>query len=128
MAISINHVAVYVADLERARRFYETYFAARAGDEYHDPRTGLRTYFLSFDGGVRLELMTRPGLSASAPQPAHGWNHLALSVGSTTAVDELTARLRHDGFEILSGPRTTGDGYYESVAVDPEGNLIEITV
>lgn len=126
---SINHSAVYVSDLERARRFYETYFDGVAGEQYTNPRTGLQTYFLSFEGGTRLEVMTRPEL-AEAPggRTLLGWNHLAFSVGSAQAVDELTARMVRDGHTVTSGPRTTGDGYYESVVLDPEGNPVEITV
>ncbi|SYZ34187.1 VOC family protein [Propionibacterium australiense] len=128
MTVSINHVAVHVTDLERSRAFYEKYFEAEAGRLYHNPRTGLRTYFLTFDGGARLELMTRPGTGPQSAPDALGWNHVALSVGSEQAVDALTARLAADGFTITSGPRTTGDGYYESVVLDPDGNQVEITV
>lgn len=121
----IDHAALYVLDLERAREFFEVYFGGVAGDRYHNPRTGLQTYFLSFDGGARLELMTRPDLDAGASTA--GWDHVAFSVGSYDAVDLLTARLAQDGYTVASGPRTTGDGYYESVVLDAEGNRIEIT-
>ena len=124
----ITHVAVYVDELERAARFYETYFAATRGEKYHNPRTGLQTYFLTFDGGARLELMTRPDTEKLADDRARGWNHIAFAVGSVEEVDGLTDRLAQAGHPVVSGPRTTGDGYYESVVRDTEGNLVEITV
>ncbi|QXT62871.1 VOC family protein [Tessaracoccus palaemonis] len=124
---SIEHIALYVDDLERARGFYETYFGGVAGTGYHNPSSGLRTYFLSFNRGARLELMTRPVLDDAGGRLAQGFNHVAFSVGSAADVDALTARLGRDGYPALSGPRTTGDGYYESVVPDPDGNLVEIT-
>ena len=125
----IEHLALYVQDLERMREFYEHYFSARAAGRYHNPSTGLETYFLSFGGEGRLELMTRPNLGPGAGgAPAAGYVHLALSLGSREAVDTLTARLRGDGFSVVSGPRVTGDGYYESCVVAIEDNQIEITV
>lgn len=125
----IEHVALYVQDLEAARTFFERYFGARAGAPYHNVRTGFRSYFLTFDDGARLEIMTRPDLAElEKPTARTGYAHVAFSVGSTAAVDALTARLAADGYEVLSGPRTTGDGYYESCILDAEGNQIEITV
>ncbi len=125
--MKINHVAMYVCDLEKMRSFYEMYFGGRAGALYHNPKTGLRTYFLSFADGGRLEIMTRPELQSKPKQPVEaGYIHLAFSAGSRQAVDDLTARLRGDGYTVLSGPRTTGDGYYESCVADPEGNQVEI--
>ena len=117
--MKIDHIALYTDDLERARAFYEHYFAATANDRYHNVKTGLQTYFLRFPGSdTRLELMTR----------RTGFIHLAFSVGSREAVDCLTETLVAAGYPCLSGPRTTGDGYYESVVTDPDGNLLEITV
>ncbi len=125
----IEHVALYVHDLEGAREFFCTYFGARAGAPYHNPRTGFRSYFLSFDDGARLEIMTRPELDdVDATAVRTGFIHLAFSVGSVEAVDALTARLAGAGYRTLSGPRTTGDGYYESCVAGFEGNQIEITV
>ena len=126
----IDHIALYTADLERARAFYERHFGATANDRYHNPKTGLQTYFLTFpDSATRLELMTRPGLAPGGERMMReGYIHCAFSVGSREAVDRLTAQLVADGYPCLSGPRTTGDGYYESVVTDPDGNLLEITV
>lgn len=125
----IEHVALYVQGLEAARTFFERYFDARAGAPYHNECTGFRSYFLMFDDGARLEIMTRPSMTElEKPSARTGYAHIALSVGSKDAVDALTARLAADGYEVLSGPRTTGDGYYESCILDAEGNQIEITV
>ncbi len=127
--MSIEHVAMYVRDLDRARDFFVEYFGGTANGGYHNPNTDFRSYFITFDGGARLELMHRPGLvDAQEASERTGYVHVAFSVGSREAVDELTARLRRDGFEVKSGPRTTGDGYYESCVVGIEGNLVEITV
>lgn len=125
----IEHIALYVRDLEAARTFFETYFDARAGKLYHNTITDFRSYFLSFDTGARLEIMTRPRMVDDPKATARtGYIHLAFSAGSAERVDELTARLAADGYEVVSGPRTTGDGYYESCIVGLEGNQIEITV
>ena len=127
--MKINHVALYTENLEKSKKFYEKYFKAQANDKYHNTKTGLQTYFLSFPGSdVRLEIMTRPELSSREDRIMNtGFIHLAFSTGSKEEVDMLTKRLVEDGFRCLSGPRTTGDGYYESVIEDPDGNLIEIT-
>lgn len=124
---AIAHAAVYVRDLDRTRAFYETYFGATANEGYHNPRTGLRTHFLTFpDGDAQLEIMTRPGFDARPAAERAGWIHLAFKLGTPEAVDALTERLRGDGYPVLNGPRTTGDGYYESVVHDPDGNEIEL--
>ena len=127
--MKIDHVAIYVNNLEKTKEFYVKYFQAKANEKYHNKNTGLQTYFLSFpDSGTSLEIMTRPGLSVREDKSMNeGFIHLAFSVGSKEKVDELTERLVKDGFRCLSGPRTTGDDYYESVVEDCEGNLIEIT-
>lgn len=126
MKARVDHVAIFVRDLEGIKEFYRTYFGAEANELYHNPRTGLRTYFLSFDGEARIEIMSRPDMNEDAAPSARGWHHVALSLGSKEAVDDLVARLSADGVEV-SPPRTTGDGYYEAVVIDPEGNHIEIT-
>lgn len=125
--MNINHVALYTNQLEQLKLFYETYFGAVSNDGYHNRKTDLRTFFLSFEDGTRLELMTRPNLVELQPIPYQtGYIHLAFSAGSKTAVDHLTAKLEQDGFTVLSQPRTTGDGYYESCVLDPDKNQIEI--
>lgn len=123
---TIDHAAMHVLDLERARQFFETYFGATANDQYHNPRTGLRTYFLSFEGSARLEIMSRPGVEVARQDGLLGWGHVALNVAGRERVDALAARLAHDGYRVTNGPRTTGDGYYEAVVLDAEGNEIEI--
>lgn len=123
----IDHMALYVQDLEGAKAFFETYFAGAAGKKYHNPTTGLETYFLSFPGGdARLEIMRRPGLAPGAEALQMGYAHLSFRAGSKEEVDSITARLQADGYRVASGPRTTGDGYYESCVLDMEGNRIEI--
>lgn len=127
--MKIDHIALYVLDLEKMRMFYQTYFHGVAGEKYHNPKTGLQTYFLSFEEGARLELMTRP---ENKPEESSlyrvGWTHLAINVGSKEKVNQLTEQLENEGYEVVSQPRTTGDGYYESCIKDPEGNQIEITI
>ncbi len=125
----IEHTAVYVSELEAARDFFVRYFGAISDEGYHNKSTGFRSYFLSFDDGGRLELMSKPGLEPSTEAgDKAGYAHMAFSVGSRERVDSLTRRLEEDGFSVLSGPRTTGDGYYESAVKAVEGLLIEITV
>ena len=124
----IEHLAMYVEYLEKARDFFVNYFGAACNDGYHNPKTDFRSYFISFEGGTRLELMNKPTIEINhRKREVTGYIHVALSVGSRKKVDELTARLRTDGYEIVSGPRITGDGYYESCVEGFEGNLIEIT-
>lgn len=125
----IDHMALWTADLERSRGFYEDGFEARAGARYQNPRTGFASYFLQFAGGSRLELMQRPDVQAAPPAAAAPWlgyAHLAVQAGDRAAVDSLTHRLRAAGHPVVGEPRTTGDGYYESVVLDPDGNRIEI--
>ena len=126
--MKIEHVALYVNDLERAREFFIKYFGATSNNGYHNPVKKFRSYFLSFDDGSRLEIMTKNELDdAKKTLNRTGFIHIAFSVGNKAKVDELTAQLSADGFKIISEPRTTGDGYYESCIIDFEGNQIEIT-
>lgn len=126
--MKIEHVAIYVNELEAARNFFTTYLGGKSNDGYHNPRTDFRSYFVSFDDGARLELMKKPGMEdLEKPLNRTGYAHIAFSVGSKERVDELTEELRTAGYEVVSGPRTTGDGYYESCIVAIEGNQIEIT-
>lgn len=125
----IEHVAMYVNDLERAKDFFVRYFGASANDGYHNRTTDFRSYFLSFDDGARLELMYKPDMEDLQKLLTRtGYVHIAFSLGSREAVDCLSEDLRMDGYEVISGPRVTGDGYYESCVVDVEGNQIELTV
>ncbi len=127
----LEHAAIWTEDLERLKTFYETYFEARAGRKYTNPAKGFESYFLTFDSGARLELMRMAGIPSSQNDPERqftGLVHLAFGVGSEEAVDWLTRRLVDDGYRVLDGPRRTGDGYYESAVLDPDGNRLEITV
>ncbi|MEJ1238810.1 VOC family protein [Chryseolinea sp. T2] len=129
--MKIEHVAVWTPDLERLRYFYERYFAASAGEKYMNVKKGFQSYFLNFDDGARLEIMQMPGIQGSpnsADVQCMGLIHLAISVGSVENVDLLTERLRTDNYNVVGNPRWTGDGYYESVVLDPDGNRIEITI
>lgn len=127
--MKIEHVAMYVNDLEGAKTFFVKYLDAKANDGYHNPKTDFRSYFLSFSDGARLELMHKPEMEDGEKTVSRtGFIHVAFSVGSAAAVDRLTEQLRADGYPVISGPRTTGDGYYESCILGIEGNQIEITV
>lgn len=127
--MKIEHIALYVNDLERARDFFVNYLGGHSNDGYHNKTTGFRSFFISFDDGARLELMNKPDMVDSEKHLNRtGYAHLAFSAGSKEKVDELTEKLQNDGFRIVSGPRTTGDGYYESCVVAIEDNQIEITI
>lgn len=126
--MKIEHVALYVNDLEAARDFFVKYLGGVSNDGYHNAED-FRSYFISFDDGARLEIMNKPVLKDQEKVIERtGYSHIAFSVGSKERVDELTKRLRQDGYEVVSGPRTTGDGYYESCIYAIEDNLVEITV
>ena len=125
----IEHIAMYVNDLDAARDFFIRYFNAKSNEGYHNKTTDFRSFFLSFDDGTRLEIMNKPIMQDSEKALARtGYVHIAFSLGSKAAVDTLTELLNHDGYDVISGPRTTGDGYYESCIIGVEGNQIEITV
>ncbi len=127
--MKIEHVAMYVNDLEKARDFFVKYFDGKSNDGYHNPNTDFRSYFISFDDGSRLELMNKPGMTDQEKTLNRtGYSHIAFSVKSDEELESLTERMKTDGYEVLSGPRTTGDGYYESCILGLEGNQIEITV
>lgn len=126
--MKIEHLALWTDKLEELKNFYTTYFGAIAGKRYHNPVKTFTSYFLSFGNGARLEIMHRPEVEMEYGSGFRkGLIHFAVATGSETEVDRLTERLRNDGYTIAGEPRRTGDGYYESVVVDPDGNLIEIT-
>jgi lactoylglutathione lyase len=127
----IEHIGLWTNQLERLKAFYEAYFQAQVGNHYHNPAKRFESYFLSFSTGARLELMHQPGIPnprTDSEKQLTGYAHLSFATGSEQGVDDLTNRLQQDGFQVLDGPRHTGDGYYESVVLDPDGNHIEITV
>ena len=126
--MKIEHAALYTEDLEKMRSFFMKYFEASSNELYHNPKTGFTSYFLSFQEGARLEIMNKPQMVKTGDALVRaGLIHLAFSVGSKEKVDVLTETLRKDGYEVLRGPRTTGDGYYESLILGPERIQIEIT-
>ncbi|MBR4473398.1 MAG: VOC family protein [Oscillospiraceae bacterium] len=126
--MKIEHAALYVNDLEAARDFFIRYLGGKSNEGYHNPRTGFRSYFIAFDDGARLELMNKPEMDDREKSLNRtGYAHIAFSAGSKERVNELTEELRTAGYEVVSGPRITGDGYYESSIVAVERNQIEIT-
>lgn len=126
--MKIEHVAIWVKDIERMKEFYTYYFGAESNNLYVNERKGFASYFLTFSSGTRLEIMKKVGVTELPLPEQLGWAHVAFSVGSKEEVDRLTENIREDGYTVRGNPRTTGDGYYESVIEDPEGNVIEITI
>ncbi|SKC08988.1 lactoylglutathione lyase [Lachnospiraceae bacterium] len=127
--MKIEHIAMYVNDLEAAKTFFTEYLDGKSNDGYQNPKTNFRSYFISFEDGARLEIMNKPSMhDLGKDLNRTGYAHIAFSVGSKEKVDELTDKLKNNGYQIVSGPRTTGDGYYESCIVVIEGNQIEITI
>lgn len=127
--MKIDHLAIYARDLEGMRNFFETYFGARANQLYHNPQKRFRSYFLTFEDHTRLEIMTKEDVVEQPSAIDHlGLIHFAFNLGSKEAVDVLTKRFLEDGYSVLSGPRVTGDGYYESCVLGFENIQIELTV
>lgn len=126
--LKIEHIAIWVKDIEKMRKFYTHYFGAKSNSLYVNEKKGFSSYFLAFSDGSRLELMRKETINGQSTPDHLGWAHTAFSVGSKEAVDSLTEKLKVDGYTIKGNPRTTGDGYYESVIEDPEGNIVEITI
>lgn len=125
----IEHIAIYLDDLEAGKAFFEKYFNGTAGERYHNPNTGFSSYFITFEDGARLELMHKPDMRDQIKYLSRtGYAHMTFSVGSKEKVDELTQILKEDGYCLISGPRITGDGYYESCILGFENNQIEITI
>lgn len=129
--MKIEHVAIWVSDLELMKAFYEKYFQAKSNELYHNQKRGFKSYFLEFEDGARLELMSLSGLNPNPGSFANlvaGFAHIAFSLGAKETVDQLTERIRCDDYHVVSNPRTTGDGYYESAILDPENNILELTI
>lgn len=128
--MKIEHIAIWVHNLEMMRSFYIKYFDLESNEKYFNPKKQFSSYFLSFESGARIELMHRPDISEVLQKTGFelGFTHIAISLGSKEKVDALTESLRSAGHQVVGETRTTGDGYYESVIADPEGNLIELTV
>ncbi|MBN1318217.1 MAG: VOC family protein [Anaerolineales bacterium] len=127
----IDHIAIWSSNLERLKNFYETFLSASAGQKYTNESKHFESYFLSFSSGARIEIMSVPDLANSHQDSGEyqiGYTHLAISVGSKEQVESLTHRIEQAGYRVVSGPRYTGDGYYESAILDPDGNHIEITI
>jgi len=127
--MKIEHLAIWVDDLENMKKFYSTYFNLKVGEKYTNPKKKFSSYFLSFQQGARLELMylENKASSESGSESHGGLAHFAIAVGSRETVDRLTALFKNNGLKVID-PRTTGDGYYESIVFDPEGNQIELTI
>jgi lactoylglutathione lyase len=126
--VRIEHVALWTRDLEKSRAFYETYFGGKAGHRYVNPVRQFESYFITFEGGTRLEIMYTPAVQDKIADMFIGWTHIAMSLGSRENVNQMTETLRQAGYVVAGEPRVTGDGYYESIILDPDGNRIELTV
>ncbi len=127
--MKIEHVALWTQNLERMRDFYVEFFNGKSNEKYTNPKKGFESYFITFDSGARLEIMRQAAIPANrndVDEQYIGLIHVAMSVGSREGVDELTNELRAAGYRVVSEPRETGDGYYESCVMDPDGNRIEI--
>jgi lactoylglutathione lyase len=127
----IEHIAIWTKDIEKLKAFYMTYFNAKSGSKYTNPQKGFQSYFLSFDDGAMLEIMQIPNIPDNKNDPVNqsiGLNHIAISAGSEDSVVKITDQLRENGYKVVSEPRHTGDGYFESCVFDPDNNRIEITI
>ncbi|WP_099974766.1 VOC family protein [Lactobacillus terrae] len=124
--MKIDHVAIWTSDLEKMKNFYQKYFDVEISDLYVNNKTTFKSYFIKFESGSRIELTTKRFLFDNAMDTI-GYSHIAIAVGDQSGVEEYVERFMADGYPIVSGPRITGDGYYEAVIQDPEGNLIELT-
>ena len=127
--MKIEHIAIWVSDIDKVCEFYRKYFGATVHPVYHNPLKQFTSRFVTFDDGARLEIMHRPDIKPSTSEEERiGFAHLSFSVGSKEKVDSLTLQMSENGIQVVGQPRTTGDGYYESVVLDPEGNRVEVTV
>jgi len=127
--MKIEHIAIWVMNLEKMKKFYLKFFDLSSNEKYYNQKKKFSSYFLSFKSGARIELMHRPDISELIEKSNSklGLAHFAVSVGTKEKVNSLTKKFRENGIRIIGDPRATGDGYYESIISDPEGNLIEIT-
>ena len=135
--MKIEHIAIWVKDINKVCEFYRKYFGGVVQSLYHNPTKQFTSRFVTFEDGTRLEIMHRPDITVGTlhrdcmfhvEQEYLGYAHLSFSVGSKEEVDRLTQQMSNDGIQVVGQPRTTGDGYYESVVLDPEGNRVEITI
>jgi len=129
--MTLEHVAIWTNDIEKLKEYYIKYFGATSNDKYINGEKGFQSYFLSFESGARLELMSMPRIPANKNDTIslqhQGIIHLAFGVSTIDEVDQKAKQLRNDGYQILSGPRRTGDGYYEFETLDPDNNRLEVT-
>lgn len=127
--MKIDHIAIWVNDLEKMKDFYVQYFKLKCSEKYVNQKKGFSSYFVSFDSGANIELMHQPDIArpSEGKHATKGIAHFAISLGNKKNVDQLTELFRKDGYEVVGEPRTTGDGFYESVILDPEGNMVELT-
>lgn len=128
--MKLDHIAIWTKQLEKMRLFYEKYFDGKAGQKYINPRKNFESYFIEFESGTRLELMEKLEVNSKLHEDMAnylGITHFAMSTGDRKIVEQLTEQLRADGYKIIGEPRITGDGFYESVVLDPDGNKVEIT-
>ncbi|EAZ80521.1 VOC family protein [Algoriphagus machipongonensis] len=127
--MNLEHLAIWVSDLEKMKAFYMQFFEMKSGEKYHNPTKNFTSYFLSFESGARIELMHKPAIEESKNRNnSFGFTHIAISTGSKERVISLTKTIKDAGYEVVGEPRLTGDGYFESVILDPEGNAIELTI
>ena len=127
--MKIEHIAIWVKDLEKMKDFYTQHFNMNCSEKYINEKKRFSSYFLSFENGARIEIMHRPDILEQKGNKGtrNGLTHFAISVGNKDKVNQFTEVIRSKGFKIIGEPRATGDGYYESVILDPEGNNVEIT-
>jgi lactoylglutathione lyase len=129
--MTLEHVAIWTAQLEQLKAYYETYFGGKTNDKYTNPATGFQSYFLTFESGARLEIMSKPDIPASKNDTVNeqhlGIIHLAFGVATMQEVNAKAVQLQAAGFPVLCGPRKTGDGYYEFETLDPDNNRLEVT-
>ena len=125
--MKIGHIAIWTKDMEALKEFYTHYFGGVSNEKYINPVTKFESYFISFEAGAKLELMRKPSIDKQrASEESIGLTHIAFTLASKEAVLSLTETLRSEGFRIVGEPRTSGDGYFESVVLDAEGNRIEL--